>query len=221
MPSKNPTKAEAEAKAEATPPSAGGAVTVTAEQLNALVAEQVDKRMAEHRDRLGQVAGDGAPTRRGQAEIEAWLDSELPEDLVFCESWEMYLTPIAARERYDREKDLHETIPGVEISPTRWTGVGAEIRDAKGVPIFPWGVVYLSQLSEVRSGRFTLDEVREALQKTRYWEDGKVFSGSFGQERLRAYYSEIWARQASEQRLEALRRAQVPGREKSGSVLVA
>lgn len=224
---KSQSKAEpkAEPKAEASP--ASEMVTVSREELNRMISEQVAGAVAQ--GGLNQLPGVGGPVGRSRADIEAWLDGEAEPDLLFAERDEMHLAIIPSRERYDRDTDSHETIMGVSIDFHEWQGVGAELRQPDNTKTFPWGYFRLLEHPQVVATQdqvtaqdmYTLDEVWARVLESRYYEAGMVFDAESARVKLRDYYEAEWQRQSNQRRLEELRLSKIKGAEKSGRIAEA
>lgn len=218
-------KAEAKAEVEASP--ASELVTVSREELNRMISEQVAGAVAQ--GGLNQLPGVGGPVGRSRADIEAWLDGEAEPDLLFAERWEMHMAIIPSRERYDRDSDSHETIMGVSIDFHQWQGVGAELRQPDNSRTFDWGYFRLLEHSQVVATKdeataqdmYTLDEVWARVLESRYYQADMVFDAEAARLKLKNYYKAEWQRQSNQRLLEELRLSKIKGAEKSGRIAEA
>jgi len=183
-------------------------ITISVDELEGMIAAgaeaAVAKKDAEAKRNSLHVAGNIAG-QKDPAEIKKFLDSEPGEYEVFASipGALMMLRPDVKTPQQDGT--VFPTKPLLKAEFKKWNGVGAELA-MPGKPLerlFPWSVCYLDQLEHVLNGNYTVQEAKDAFEKSTMFSNGTAFYGGRARSELRATYEHMDnARRIERERIE-------------------
>lgn len=186
--------------------------------------EKAEAELKALKEKSGSALNKPGPKRYTRAEIEEFLKTEFPPTVFFTRNWKYELTVKPATRRYNKELDIHEQTPGVQVSVQKWVSFGSELLRADGkAPLFEFGWFDLAHAANVTTGdvkdddpnKHTLESALTWLKRLPDFGEG-IFPARVAVEMIKAAYTAKWNKEQAEVDIEAARNGAIRGLEKSG-----
>ena len=186
--------------------------------------EQIEAlRSAGHRpaDVAGSKVMQTTTARKRRADVEKWLETPLPETMLFAVSPGCQLQALEPKEEYDPQTRGKKEIPGVHIEFRVWQGVGSDLLHPENPRKrrIEWGVCDLATMKEVRDEVRPSAVVKASIESSPSYRQKRVFWGPEAQRRLRAVYNIQWAYDDAREEDRRIAEELPPGAAKMGMAL--